>query len=130
MKLVQLFEELTKSIKVVTNYQQGTTKYIKIFLLTPEHYKEDLDNAYEDSREAVGRYIADTTTEEVYAFSSDALHEEVITALGLSPHYDKVIRGYYYKARNGEFITDEQRSRRLPWVTKYLKYRSHDSRDY
>jgi len=125
MKVLQLFEELTKSIKVTTNYYQNTYKYVKIFLLTPEHYKEDLEKSYEESSQAVGRYVADVDTERVYVFSSDALHDDVIEELGLSHNFDKVIRGYYYRNKRGDFITDETRIKKLPWITKYFQYKGH-----
>jgi len=112
MKLKLILEELINSVKIHTWH--GKEDYIRIFLLTPQHYIEETGTA---------RFIADPSTKEVYAFSDNAMHEQVAVKLGLGENY---IGGYIFEAQ-GKYWSHDFQIRNKPWITKFIGYRKESS---
>jgi hypothetical protein len=113
MKLKTILEEVAGSAKIQIKPHQR--KWFNIYLLTPQHYKEDLKKAQGENSNI--RFIASLKNKEVYAFSTDLTHWEAETALKLDP--TKCREGYAIEI-NGEFFSNKW-IQHWDWVNKYIK---------
>jgi hypothetical protein len=121
MNLRTLLEEVIKSIEIVRN-SFSQKRWVKIFLLTPQHYLEDAEHALEGELEA--RFLADMVTKQVYVFSEQVMHEQAARVLGIQDH--EQIRSYIFKAQ-GKLWSHNTGIKNVPWINKFINFRSpHD----
>ncbi len=115
MKLKELLEEFK------TAFKKGK-EYIEIF---KNPSKDDLFQVWK-SRKTGGRFLA-TPDKDLYVFSSNATHNDVIEVLSLP--YRRVDFGYgFYSREDNKYLVDEltnNKRLRLPkkkwgWLKKYF----------
>lgn len=117
MNLQQLLEE------IVTSYKNWDGKWYPIYLLTPQHAKEDMEKAI--GKKDFLRFIAtNEPRKEVYVFSDEILHHIAFSKLSINELHSitGIVKWTNNKWKLFELSTFYGKKKDWAWLNQYFEF--------